>query len=61
MLMTHNAQVAFFSTACGMTWGLGTMILLFYNGVILGAVSFDYVQAGQAKFLLGLAAAARRY
>jgi uncharacterized membrane protein SpoIIM required for sporulation len=53
MLMTHNAQVAFFSTACGMTWGLGTIILLFYNGVVLGAVSFDYVQAGQAKFLLG--------
>ncbi len=52
-LMTHNTQVAFFSLACGMTWGLGTMILLFYNGVILGAVSFDYIQAGQAKFLLG--------
>ncbi len=52
-LMTHNTQVAFFSLACGMTWGLGTMILLFYNGIVLGAVSFDYVQAGQAKFLLG--------
>ncbi len=52
-LMTHNTQVAFFALGCGMTWGLGTMILLFYNGVVLGAVSFDYVQAGQAKFLLG--------
>jgi len=52
-LMTHNTQVAFFALAAGMTWGLGTMILLFYNGVILGAVSFDYLQADQAKFLLG--------
>jgi uncharacterized membrane protein SpoIIM required for sporulation len=52
-LMTHNTQVAFFTLACGMTWGLGTMVLLFYNGVVLGAVSFDYVQAGQTKFLLG--------
>jgi len=52
-LMTHNTQIAFFALACGMTWGLGTMVLLFYNGVVLGAVSFDYVRAGEAKFLLG--------
>ena len=36
-----------------MTWGVGTILLLFYNGVILGAVSLDYVQAGQTPFLLG--------
>ena len=36
-LMTHNTQVAFFSLACGMTWGLGTMILLFYNGIDSGS------------------------
>jgi uncharacterized membrane protein SpoIIM required for sporulation len=39
--------------ALGMTWGVGTVLLLFYNGVILGAVALDYVRAGQTKFLLG--------
>ena len=36
-----------------MTWGVGTIIMLFYNGVILGAVAVDYIRAGQTKFLLG--------
>jgi uncharacterized membrane protein SpoIIM required for sporulation len=52
-LMTHNTQVSIFTLALGMTWGVGTIIMLFYNGVILGAVAVDYVQAGQTKFLLG--------
>jgi uncharacterized membrane protein SpoIIM required for sporulation len=37
----------------GMTWGVGTIILGFYNGIILGAVSADYVLDGQTVFLLG--------
>lgn len=52
-LMTHNTQVAVFALALGMTWGVGTVILLFYNGVILGAIALDYVRAGQTLFLLG--------
>src|SRR2546426_11363809 len=36
-----------------MTWGVGTIIMLFYNGVILGAVAADYLLAGQTKFLAG--------
>lgn len=52
-LMTHNTRVAIFAMALGMTWGLGTMLMLFYNGVILGAVCADYLLAGQAKFLAG--------
>lgn len=52
-LMTHNTQVAFFTLGLGMTFGLGTLVLLFYNGVILGAVALDYVADGQAVFLLG--------
>ena len=39
--------------ALGVTWGIGTLILLFYNGVVLGAVIFDYVRAGQSVFLMG--------
>jgi uncharacterized membrane protein SpoIIM required for sporulation len=52
-LMTHNTQVAFFTLALGMTWGFGTILVLFYNGVTLGAVSLDYIQAGQSNFLMG--------
>jgi uncharacterized membrane protein SpoIIM required for sporulation len=52
-LMTHNTQVAIFTMALGITWGAGTTISLFYNGVILGAVGVDYVYAGQARFLMG--------
>jgi uncharacterized membrane protein SpoIIM required for sporulation len=52
-LMTHNTKVAIFTLALGMTWGIGTLIMLFYNGVILGAVAVDYVLAGETSFLLG--------
>jgi uncharacterized membrane protein SpoIIM required for sporulation len=52
-LMTHNIQVAIMALAAGITWGAGTLILLFYNGVILGAVAADYVGAGQSLFLAG--------
>ncbi len=53
MLMTHNTQVTLTAMALGMTWGIGTLVLMFYNGVILGAVVVDYVSAGQTTFLLG--------
>ena len=52
-LMTHNIQVALFAFGLGISWGFGTVIMLFYNGVILGAVGADYIQAGQTQFLLG--------
>ena len=52
-LMTHNIQVSILTLALGMTWGVGTIIMLFYNGVILGAVAVDYIRAGETKFLLG--------
>lgn len=52
-LMTHNTRVAVFTLALGMTWGLGTILALFSNGIMLGAVAVDYVRAGQSKFLLG--------
>jgi uncharacterized membrane protein SpoIIM required for sporulation len=53
MLMTHNTQVAILALALGVTWGMGTIVLLFYNGVILGAVAVDYIHAGQSTFLAG--------
>lgn len=52
-LMTHNTKVAIMTMGLGMTWAVGTIVMLFYNGVILGAVSVDYMLAGQTKFLVG--------
>ncbi len=52
-LMTHNTRVSIFTFALGITWGIGTLLLLFYNGVILGAVSVDYILAGETQFLVG--------
>ena len=52
-LMTNNIRVSLFAFGLGITWGLGTFIVLFYNGVILGAVGADYIQAGQTRFLFG--------
>ena len=52
-LITNNTKVSILALALGVTWGIGTLILLFYNGVVLGAVIFDYVRAGQSVFLMG--------
>ncbi len=52
-LMANNIGVSIRAVAFGMTWGIGTIVLLFYNGVILGLVAVDYILAGQTVFLLG--------
>jgi uncharacterized membrane protein SpoIIM required for sporulation len=52
-LMTHNIRVSVMAMALGMTCGLGTVILLFFNGVILGAIATEYTLAGQGTFLVG--------
>jgi uncharacterized membrane protein SpoIIM required for sporulation len=52
-LMANNIGVSIKALALGMTYGIGTIVLLFYNGVILGVVGLDYLLAGQWIFLLG--------
>jgi uncharacterized membrane protein SpoIIM required for sporulation len=52
-LITNNTKVSILVLALGVTWGIGTSILLLYNGVVLGAVIIDYVRAGQSLFLMG--------
>lgn len=52
-LITHNIQVSLFALVLGITFGLGTFILLFYNGVILGAVVGDYLRFGVGTFAAG--------
>lgn len=52
-LMQNNTRVSILAMGLGMSFGVGTVVLLFYNGVILGAVAFDYVTGGETVFLLG--------
>ena len=52
-LITNNTRVSINAMALGLSWGVGTVVVLFYNGVILGAVVLDYIRAGQARFLAG--------
>jgi uncharacterized membrane protein SpoIIM required for sporulation len=52
-LMTNNTRVAILCLALGVTFGVGTLLLLFYNGVILGVVFLDYLRAGHTAFLFG--------
>ncbi|MBT8338928.1 MAG: stage II sporulation protein M [Desulfatitalea sp.] len=52
-LMTHNTRISILVLALGMTFGVGTVLLLFSNGVMLGAVAADYIQAGESTFLVG--------
>jgi len=51
--MTHNTRVALTTMALGATWGIGTVIVLISNGIMLGAVCSDYILAGETRFLIG--------
>jgi uncharacterized membrane protein SpoIIM required for sporulation len=46
-LFTHNVSVSLFAFALGMTVGLGTAWLMFYNGVSLGALGVVFFEAHQ--------------
>lgn len=48
MLFTHNIQVAFLAFALGITAGIGTAIMLFGNGVLIGALAWVYASKGLA-------------
>lgn len=50
-LMNNNIRVTLLAMAAGITWGAGTLIVLFSNGVSLGAVAADYIAGGQSTFL----------
>jgi uncharacterized membrane protein SpoIIM required for sporulation len=52
-LMINNIRVSILALALGITWGIGTIIVIFYNGLMLGAVIFDYLRAGKTLFLMG--------
>lgn len=50
-LITHNIQIALLAAALGVTFGIGTALLLFENGLLLGAVAVRYTQQGFGLFV----------
>jgi uncharacterized membrane protein SpoIIM required for sporulation len=50
-LIRHNIEVALLAAALGVTFGIGTALLLFENGVMLGAVAVHYTQQGFGLFM----------
>ncbi len=46
MLFTHNSQVSIMAFALGFAFGIPTLVLLFYNGITLGAMIAVFVRAG---------------
>lgn len=49
-LFTHNLRVTFLCFALGITFGVGTLLVLFFNGLVLGAVASLYHEAGVGLF-----------
>lgn len=49
-LFTHNIQVTFLVFALGLTAGIGSAAVLFWNGIPLGALAVQYVKGGEALF-----------
>ena len=49
-LIRHNIEVSLLAAALGVTFGIGTALLLFENGVLLGAVVVRYTQQGFGLF-----------
>ena len=54
-LMNNNIHVTFYTFVGGIVYGLGSILLLFYNGVGIGAVALDYISPGRAdRFSAGM-------
>jgi uncharacterized membrane protein SpoIIM required for sporulation len=51
-LFTHNIRVSIFAFALGLTFGIGTLVVLFYNGAMLGALAALYWADGVFTFFI---------
>ena len=49
-LYTHNLEVSFVAFALGITFGLGTIIILFINGLMVGSLAAAYYLDGVSLF-----------
>jgi uncharacterized membrane protein SpoIIM required for sporulation len=45
-LFTNNTRVCLIVCALGLTWGVGTALLLWYNGLMMGALAAVFGEAG---------------
>jgi uncharacterized membrane protein SpoIIM required for sporulation len=52
-LFTHNSQIAIFSFALGFAFGVPTILLILYNGLMLGAFFAVFAAKGLAFNLAG--------
>ncbi|MEM9752305.1 MAG: stage II sporulation protein M [Planctomycetota bacterium] len=51
-LFSHNIRVCIFAFALGLTFGIGTAIVLFFNGTILGCIAYRYFDEGVGEFFV---------
>jgi uncharacterized membrane protein SpoIIM required for sporulation len=51
-LFNNNIRVSVLAFALGLTFGVGTLIMLFYNGAMLGSLMALYILDGQSKFFV---------
>jgi uncharacterized membrane protein SpoIIM required for sporulation len=52
-LFSHNIRVSVLAFALGLSFGIGTAVLMFYNGVMLGALAAMYWIDGVFTFFVG--------
>jgi uncharacterized membrane protein SpoIIM required for sporulation len=52
-LFTHNSQVSILAYALGFAFGVPTMLLTTYNGIMLGAMTSVFAEAGMLVDFLG--------
>jgi uncharacterized membrane protein SpoIIM required for sporulation len=46
--MVNNISVALTAAAFGLLAGVGTLFILFYNGMVIGSLTFYFFQSGQS-------------
>jgi len=56
-VLTNNVYVTFLAFALGMAFGLGTALVLVYNGAVLGAIAGGAIEAGNGVDLVEFVAA----
>ena len=51
-LFTHNIEVSIFCFALGMTFGLGTLVVLFFNGLMCGSLAERFAGDGVMTYFI---------
>ncbi len=51
-LFNNNIRVSILAIALGLTFGVGTVIVLFFNGAMVGSIAAMYAMDGQTTFFI---------